>query len=190
MPAVDSDIEKVEAIFAVNVVGPMRMVSHFHDMICNAKGTIINIGSIAGVTPYVYQAAYNASKAALHHYGNTLRVEMKPFGVRVINVISGEVCTNILTKDSNNQLPEGSIFEPLTKEYLAHVRRTPATITPQAYAVKVVAEAMKVSPQAWLWHGSQTGIVWFVDTFLPRTFWDLLFWRMFEFKKLIMQVKN
>lgn len=27
------------------------------------------------------QASYNASKAALHHYGNTLRAELKPFGL-------------------------------------------------------------------------------------------------------------
>ena len=32
---------------------------------------------------------------------------MKPFGVRVVNVISGEVGTNILKRDSARDLPEG-----------------------------------------------------------------------------------
>ena len=55
------------------------------------------------------KASYNASKAALHHYGNTLRAELKPFGVRVVTVISGEVGTNILKGDKKNgrKLPDG-----------------------------------------------------------------------------------
>ena len=80
MTAADTDVRQVEKMFAVNVFGPMRMVHHFHKMVISARGTIVNIGSIGGVCPYVFGASYNATKAALHHYGNTLRVEMKPFG--------------------------------------------------------------------------------------------------------------
>lgn len=80
MTAADTDVRQVEKMFAVNVFGPMRMVHHFHRMLIAAKGAVVNIGSIGGVCPYVFGASYNATKAALHHYGNTLRVEMKPFG--------------------------------------------------------------------------------------------------------------
>ncbi|PHH90749.1 hypothetical protein CDD83_2745 [Cordyceps sp. RAO-2017] len=71
-------------MFDVNLFGPMQMVHHFHDMIIRAAGTIVNIGSIGGVVP----ASYNASKAALHHWSNTLRLEMSPFNVKVITVSS------------------------------------------------------------------------------------------------------
>ena len=125
MTAADTDVRQVEKMFAVNVIGPMRMVHHFHRMVVASKGVVVNIGSVGGIVPYIYggeviycydgtdltgiQASYNASKAALHHYGNTLRAEMKPFGVRVVNVISGEVGTNILKSDKTNgrRLPEG-----------------------------------------------------------------------------------
>lgn len=80
MTAVDTDVEQVERMFAVNVFGPMRMVHHFHRMLVATHGTVVNIGSIGGICPYVFGASYNASKAALHHWGNTLRVELKPFG--------------------------------------------------------------------------------------------------------------
>jgi 1-acylglycerone phosphate reductase len=80
MTAADTDVRQVEKMFAVNVFGPMRMVHHFHKMLVRARGTVVNIGSIGGVCPYVFGASYNATKAALVHYGNTLRVEMKPFG--------------------------------------------------------------------------------------------------------------
>ncbi len=135
MTAADTDVREVEKMFAVNVLGPMRMVHHFHKMLVKSKGVIVNIGSVGGIVPYIYggmfslhqasphfapysqikrlikrKASYNASKAALHHYGNTLRAEMKPFGVRVVTVISGEVGTNILKadKESERKLPDGT----------------------------------------------------------------------------------
>lgn len=80
MTAVDTDVSCVEKMFAVNVFGPMRMVHFFHRQLIETKGLIINIGSIGGISPYVYGSSYNASKAALVHWGDTLRVEMLPFG--------------------------------------------------------------------------------------------------------------
>ena len=80
MPAADNDMEIVERLHAVNVVGPMRMVRYFHRQVIKTRGLIINTGSVGGIAPYTWRSAYNASKAALHHYGNTLRVEMNPFG--------------------------------------------------------------------------------------------------------------
>lgn len=88
MTAADTDVRQVEKMFAVNVFGPMRMVHHFHRMLVTTRGVVVNIGSIGGICPYVFGASYNATKAALVHYGNTLRVEMKPFGqVRVSEML-------------------------------------------------------------------------------------------------------
>ncbi|MCJ1341999.1 RNA elimination defective protein Red1 [Peltigera leucophlebia] len=185
MTAADTEIKEVEKMFAVNVFGPMRMVRFFHPMLVAAKGTVVNIGSIGGIVPYVYGAAsYNASKAALHHYGNTLRVEMKPLGVRVVNIISGEVGTNILQKDSNRKLPASSLYISLEEDFAAHVRRIPVTITPKDYASAVVQEVTKKAPSAWFWYGAQTFTVRWCDALLPRTFWDWLFIRMFSLNKL------
>ncbi|ROW12008.1 hypothetical protein VPNG_05207 [Cytospora leucostoma] len=80
MTAVDTDVSAVQRMFDINVFGPMRMVRSFHGMIIEAKGTIVNISSIGGLIPFLYGSSYNASKAALAHWGNTLRVEMAPFG--------------------------------------------------------------------------------------------------------------
>lgn len=103
MTAIDTDVVAVQRMFDINLFGPMRMVRSFHGMIIRAKGTIINISSIGGIIPFMYgckstllnirselnsatltelethKASYNASKAALAHWGNTLRVEMAPF---------------------------------------------------------------------------------------------------------------
>lgn len=67
-------------VFEVNVFSVMKMVQVFAPMLIEAKGTIVQIGSIAGKLPYVFGSVYNASKAALHSYNRTLRVELEPFG--------------------------------------------------------------------------------------------------------------
>ncbi|KAI1078226.1 short chain dehydrogenase [Whalleya microplaca] len=186
MTAADTDVRSVEKMFAVNLFGPMRMVHHFHRMIIAAKGIIINIGSIGGISPYVFGASYNASKAALHHWGNTVRVEMQPFGVRVMNVISGEVSTNILKSDVHDgrQLPPDSVYQPIAEVFKAHIHRTPSTMTPAEYAKGVVAKSTAKSPPAWFWHGNSTTIVRLLDALFPRTVFDGMFFKWFSLEKL------
>lgn len=81
LPALDIEIDKtVRAMFEVNVLGAMRMVQCFSRLLIEAKGTIVNIGSIAPILPLPFSSAYNSTKAALHAYGDSLEMEMKPFG--------------------------------------------------------------------------------------------------------------
>ncbi|KAK8067434.1 hypothetical protein PG996_006546 [Apiospora saccharicola] len=170
MTAIDTDVKAVQRMFDINVFGPMRMVHHFHPMLIAAKGAIVNIGSIGGIIPFIYGSSYNASKAALAHWGNTLRVEMKPFDVKVITVISGEVSTNILKSDANRTLPEGRCPDGATDRF--------------KYASNVVAMSMRSAPPAWFWYGSFTFLTRFLDIFGWRRVWDGILWNMFGLQKL------
>ncbi|KAI1432419.1 hypothetical protein GGR50DRAFT_674466 [Xylaria sp. CBS 124048] len=185
MPAIDTDVAAVQRMFDINVFGPMRMVHHFHDLLIKAKGAIVNIGSIGGIVPYLYGSSYNATKAALHHWGNTLRVEMAPFDVRVITVISGEVSTNILKNDAHRKLPDDSYYAPLAEEFRGHVTRVAQGATDRFdYAKNVVATSLSASPPAWFWYGSHAGRFRFWDTFGSRTAWDSTLWGWFNLGKL------
>ncbi|KFA56126.1 hypothetical protein S40293_00089 [Stachybotrys chartarum IBT 40293] len=185
MTAIDSDVTAIQRMFDINLFGPMRMVRSFHPLLISAKGTIANIGSIGGIIPFLYGSSYNASKAALAHWGNTLRVELSPFGVKVITVISGEVSTNILKSDAHRTLPEGSYYAPLADKFAEHVTRTPAGATDRfKYATNVVAATLRSSPPAWFWYGSFTGLTRFLDTFAWRTIWDSMLWNLFGLQKL------
>lgn len=79
MPALDLDIDELKRIFDVNLFGIVRVTQAFSTPLINRKGVIVNVGSLAGFAPYVFGSSYNASKAALFAYGNTLRIELSPW---------------------------------------------------------------------------------------------------------------
>lgn len=74
VPALHMDYDELQLTYETNLFGVMRMCQTFAPLLIQAKGTIVQIGSVAGVIPYVFGSAYNASKAALHSYSDTLRV--------------------------------------------------------------------------------------------------------------------
>lgn len=85
-PIIDSDLEFSRKMFEVNFFGRVATTLAFAPLILKSKGTILNIGSIAGVCPQPWKGMYNACCAAVHLWSDTLRIEMEPFGVRVILV--------------------------------------------------------------------------------------------------------
>ena len=74
--ALDMDVVEAEKLFAVNVFAVMRLCQLFLPMLQKspAGGRIVQIGSVTREVPVVWQAAYNASKAALSQYTKTLRL--------------------------------------------------------------------------------------------------------------------
>lgn len=90
-----SDMQDATNMFQVNVLGLMYLTRLIGRVMMEAKtGQIVNFGSIAGKVPTTKSAAYSASKAAVIQFSNVLRLELKPFGVKVMTVNPGPVYTN------------------------------------------------------------------------------------------------
>jgi 1-acylglycerone phosphate reductase len=78
--ALDIDADQVRDVFEVNVVAVMLMCQAFAESLITARGVIVQIGSVTRAVPVVWQSPYNATKAALSQYTNTLRlVRWLPF---------------------------------------------------------------------------------------------------------------
>jgi 1-acylglycerone phosphate reductase len=60
--------------------------------------------------PYPITSVYNATKAALLQYSETLRLEMEPLGVRVLTALPGQIATNL---PQIPHLADTSIYKPL-----------------------------------------------------------------------------
>lgn len=187
MPALDFEMAELQELFAANVFSVMQMCQAFTPLLIAAQGTIVQTGSLAGIMPYVWGSAYNASKAALHAYSNTLRVELAPLGVRVITIVTGGVKSNIARV--HRELPQGSYMMPLKAEYerrLTHSQQL--GMDTELYAKSCVRHVLGgdgwFSTQRWVWEGKMSWIVWFAYTFLPTGVFDWYFTWNFKLGKL------
>ena len=183
VPALDLEMYEIRETFETNLFGVMRMCQAFAPLLIEAKGTIVQIGSLAGVMPYVFGSVYNASKAALHSYSSTLRVEMAPFDVRVVVVVTGGVASNIAR--TKRSLPKDSFYLPVAEEYEARLTHSQANAIPnEQYAKSVVSQVLHKPSRNVIWEGGKSWLVWFASTFLPRRMLEMAFYRMFKLWKL------
>ncbi|EUC44802.1 hypothetical protein COCMIDRAFT_97337 [Bipolaris oryzae ATCC 44560] len=183
VPVLDLKIEDMRRVFEINVFSCIRLVQAFAPLLIEAKGKIANIGSVAGIVPYVFGGCYNASKAALHSYTDALRLEMAPFGVQVVLVVTAGVKSRI--SDVKKRLPPNSLYMPIEEDYLFRQGNSQRTAMPtETYARKVVSDLLEPTSKAWLWRGHQSSLVKWLSWLLPRGFWDLYFSRKFGLGKL------
>jgi len=169
-PAIEIDIERAQRMYDVNVFGVMRMVNEFAPLVIEAKGKILNIGSVAALFPMGFGAAYNSSKAALHQYTDTLRMELAPFGVDVTTVVTGSVKSNIYEGKDPDLRPD-SRYRIINDQYIAN-RKDKAGMkvyTETAdYAKWLVEQTAKENVPGWLYKGVYSTRLWLFSWLLPR----------------------
>ncbi|KAG8625970.1 hypothetical protein KVT40_006371 [Elsinoe batatas] len=136
------------------------------------RPTIINIGSLGGTLPYVFGSVYNASKAALHSYGDTLRVELEPFGVDVVTIVTGGVKSNIGRVERH--LKADSRYRAAETEY-AHRQKYAAEVgmRNEEYARRVCKRVLKGGEKGYVWEGAMVGLAR-AGTWVPQ--WVVGWW--------------
>lgn len=82
----------------VNLVGQVAVTQAFLPHLREARGRIVNVGSIAGHSALPFLGAYAASKHALEAVTDVLRIELRPFGIEVVIVEPGSIATPMWRK--------------------------------------------------------------------------------------------
>lgn len=118
----------LESQLAVNVVGLMAVTRAFvPDMRRRGAGRVVNIGSLAGRISFPFMGAYSATKFMVRALTDALRVELRPFGVKVVLVEPGVVRT------------------PFTERTMEHARTYVAAAGPYAEALARADEVVGLS---------------------------------------------
>jgi len=96
-------IADAEAIISTNLLGPIRLTAallpHLQKQ---SSSAIINVSSGLAFVPFPVTPTYSATKAALHSYTLSLRVQLQGTPVEVIEIIPPAVATDLTPGRSEN----------------------------------------------------------------------------------------
>ncbi|KZE69053.1 short-chain dehydrogenase [Fictibacillus phosphorivorans] len=167
-------IDEYRLQFETNVFGVIAVTQAVLPIMRkNRRGRIINMSSISGKFGFPGLSSYTASKHALEGYSESLRLELKPFGIDVVLVEPGSYQTNIwssidkLTIDSESpyhfymkallrdiESGKGSHGDPLDVAKLvtriATSTKTPKLRYPIGRGVKLSLFLKMILPWKWL----------------------------------------
>ena len=122
-PVLDADRETLLKQFNTNVFAPLELVRAHADLLREASGLIVNMGSVSGVTTTPFSGVYCASKAALHSLSDALRLELAPFGISVLTVQPGAIASEFGNNASAAiTMAEDSWFKPWEKAVQARAK--------------------------------------------------------------------
>ncbi len=94
VPAYEADMRQVRGMYELNVFAPLELIQLAVPHMRRAgSGMIVNVSSIAGKVPLPWFTNYTATKFALCATTDTLRIELKPFGIKCLTVCPGYVKT-------------------------------------------------------------------------------------------------
>jgi NAD(P)-dependent dehydrogenase (short-subunit alcohol dehydrogenase family) len=120
----DTSIEEARQQFDTNFFGVLRACrAVLPAMRGRGDGLIINVSSLGGLVGLPFQGLYSASKFALEGMSEVLRMEVKPFGVRVVLVEPGDFRTGFTAQRRRVQAAAGSPYAARFGKALAVMER-------------------------------------------------------------------
>lgn len=143
-PVEEISLDDIRRQFETNVLGAMRLSQLVLPAMRRAgQGRIVNVSSVAGRVSVMGGGAYHAAKFALEAIADAMRPEVKPFGIRVVNVLPGPIATDF-EATLLKTIPELGADGPygLFKRNLA--RRMHAFLAPGGFGVMTAAEVAEV----------------------------------------------
>ena len=162
---IETSPEEFEELLNVNFLSVVRCTRAAMPHLIQAKGHLVNVGSLAGKAATRYVGAYPASKFALTAYTQQLRLELRPQGVHVMLVCPGPIARDDAAERYAHQtagLPDkarkpgaGVRFRAIQPEKLSRVilracqRRKPELVYPPA--VRLLVAMGQLSPRLGDW---------------------------------------
>lgn len=111
-PVEETTLDDWRWMYDTNVLGTVRVTQALLPKLRESQGLIINIGSIAGITPYEGGSGYNAAKFGLRALTRVLRIENAEKHVRVCEIDPGRVATDFsLVRFSGDEARAEAVYK-------------------------------------------------------------------------------
>jgi NAD(P)-dependent dehydrogenase (short-subunit alcohol dehydrogenase family) len=133
--------------FDVNVVGAVALTNLVLPRLRASRGRIVFVSSLSGVISTPMTGAYNASKFALEAIADAWRLELRPWGIKVILVEPAMTDTDLWRKAPETLEAEAAEMSvehrDLYAEHLDGMRKTVPRMQKMAKPVDTVAAAIE-----------------------------------------------
>jgi NAD(P)-dependent dehydrogenase (short-subunit alcohol dehydrogenase family) len=176
-------LEDLRKQLEVNVIGQVAVTQAFLPLLRKGFGRIVNIGSIGGRMATPFQGAYNASKFAMEALTDSLRMELKPWGLHVSIVEPGNIDTPIWEKGLSQadvlleKLPHQAreLYDPAVDAAKAAAQKSAQSGIPPSAVAKAVVHALTADkPKTRYVVGTDAHIQAVVARLVPDTMKDWL----------------
>ncbi|HEU5092967.1 MAG TPA: SDR family oxidoreductase, partial [Nitrospira sp.] len=131
----------------VNVIGQVAVTQEFLPLVRQARGRIVNMGSIAGLSTMPLMGPYSASKFALEAITDALRLEVQQWGIHVAIIEPGAIATPIWNKSTIEAAEREAAIETelrtLYKPVVAAVRKVVGEASKRAISSDAVAKVVE-----------------------------------------------
>ncbi|WP_369989812.1 SDR family oxidoreductase [Pseudomonas xanthosomatis] len=148
-PLLDGGVEAMRQQFETNVFAMVGVTRALFPLLRRSRGLVVNIGSVSGVLVTPFAGAYCASKAAVHGLCDALRLELAPFGIRVMEVQPGAIASQFASnaqQQAEQVLAADSPWWPLREQVQARARASQDRPTPAAVFAQGLLAATRKSP--------------------------------------------
>jgi short-subunit dehydrogenase len=140
-----ADLPAFNRVFQTNVMGMAQTLQPFvAAMKARGSGRLVGIASVAGIRGLPGAGAYSASKAASIAYLESLRVELRGSGVKVVTIAPGYIATP-MTAVNSYPMPFILAADDAARRFARAIERgTSYTVIP--WQMGVVAKLMRLLP--------------------------------------------
>lgn len=184
-PVIDAPLDGVRNIFELNTFSAVRVSQSFFPLLRDSKcptKMIVNNTSVAASVIIPFLGPYAATKAALGALTEALRLEMQPFGIKVIDLKTGGVKSHFFDNVRllpSYKLPENTPYKP-GRDVVENFMRTgptPELMDQDKWAKNVVKDLSKRGGKGaphQIWRGAGATACWFASTFIPIGWLDAM----------------
>ncbi len=178
--------EDLRRQYETNVIAPVAVTSQAIPLLraavaSHGSAVVANVGSIVGLFTTPFAAAYCSSKAAVHSLTDALRMELAPFGIRVVSIQPGGVRSSFGEHaEALVRLPENSIYKPVERSVRARAQTGQQGGMPADAFVVPVAEALLRDPPPRVIRGGTNSVrMPLLKKILPAAMFDAKLSRIF-----------
>jgi len=133
------DVPTIDQLLAVNVRGVLLGIKHVAPvMLAQKAGSIINIGSIAGLRGGASGHIYSATKAAVQSITRSAGAELGEKGIRVNTISPGAIVTGIFAKNAGVEASKADRLTDVIKGAFASLQPIPRAGMPEDIAQAAV----------------------------------------------------